>query len=62
MDGANESGVLNWGEVMGGNSNVREGGVPGGVVDSASEVLIQKKKEIKALRPTHTLKARHSDD
>ena len=41
VGGANESGALDCGEVVGGSADVREGGVPGGVVDSAAAVLAQ---------------------
>lgn len=64
VDEANESGALNWGEVVGGSADVWEGGVPGGVVESATAVRqcwFRMKQEVIAPRLTHTLKVGHSD-
>ena len=40
VDGADGSEALNLGEVVVGSVNLWEGGVPGGVVDSAKAVLV----------------------
>jgi hypothetical protein len=55
---ASESGALNRGEVVGGSADVREGGVPGGVVDSTEVLLVRNEVGILELRPTHAIKAR----
>jgi hypothetical protein len=39
VGGAEGSDALNWGEVVAGSVDVWEGGVPGGVVDSAEAKL-----------------------
>jgi len=46
---------------VGGSANVREGGVPGGVVDSAAAALAQKEVEKTGSHLTHMPKVRYSD-
>lgn len=58
VDEANESDALNWGEVVGGSADVWEGGVPGGVVDSATVVLVQNEAGSYSTTPHSHVKGR----